>query len=132
MLSLHYGNAYQAFPGAHIVKNTQRIFDDCGVDIILGGHAHNAQPMARYDFRCPLTQQTKAGFVLFSFGDFVAYDIFNGCHLSVFLKLTLAKGFNTEGVKICYIKNVEPTPVYANGVFKDKNARFTFLMLKVG
>ncbi len=119
LLSLHFSNAYQAYPNAHIVRNAQRIFDECGVDIILGGHAHNIQPMARYDFTCPFTQKSKAGLVLFSFSDFIAYDIFNGCHLSVYLKLKISK--NTEGC--VFLSNVEAIPVYACGVYHNKNKR---------
>lgn len=119
ILSLHFSNAYQAYPNAHIVRNAQRIFDECGVDIILGGHAHNIQPMARYDFKCPFTQKPKAGLVLFSFSDFIAYDIFNGCHLSVYLKLKISK--DTEGG--VFLSDVEPVPVYACGVYHNKNKR---------
>jgi hypothetical protein len=91
ILSLHYGNAYQAYPNAHIVDNTKRIFDECGADIILGGHPHNVQPMAVFPFICPHSGVEKRGFVLFSFGDFVAYDIFNWCHLPVYLKLEISQ-----------------------------------------
>ena len=130
ILSLHFSNAYQAYPNAHIVKNAQRIFDECGVDMILGGHAHNVQPMARYDFRCPFSWKQKAGFVLFSFSDFVAYDIFNGCHLSVYLKIVLSKvqsalanDENTEGGNEVVLSNIEVVPVYACGVYRTKNDR---------
>ena len=124
VLSLHYGNAYQAYPGAHIVDNTQRIFEECGPDIILGGHAHNVQPMAAYPFNCPLTHEAKRGFVIFSFGDFVAYDIFNWCHLSVYLKLKISKGIDFKDKKIkTILTDVKPVPVYACGVYKNKNNR---------
>ena len=132
ILSLHFSNAYQAYPNAHIVKNAQRIFDECGVDIILGGHAHNIQPMARYDFRCPFTQQQKAGLVLFAFSDFIAYDIFNGCHLSVYLKLTISKNViardetslrGTKQGRGVFLSHVEAVPVYMCGVYHNKNKR---------
>ena len=124
VLSLHYGNAYQAYPGAHIVANTQRIFEECGPDIILGGHAHNVQPMAAYSFNCPLTHEAKRGFVIFSFGDFVAYDIFNWCHLSVYLKLKISKGIDFKDKKIkTILTDVKPVPVYTCGVYKNKKER---------
>ena len=127
ILSLHFSNAYQAYPNVHIVKNAQRIFDECGVDVILGGHAHNVQPMARYNFVCPFSQKNKAGLVLFSFSDFIAYDIFNGCHLSVYLKLKISKNtahpdsLGTEGA--VFLTKVEAVPVYACGVYHNKNKR---------
>jgi Bacterial capsule synthesis protein PGA_cap len=129
VLSLHYGNAYQAYPQAHILENTKRIFEECGVDIILGGHAHNIQPMLRYDFKCPFTQAAKQGFVLFSFGDFIAYDIFTWGHLSVYLKLKIGQCViakneaNEEGIKTTFLQEVIPVPVYACGVYKNKNNR---------
>ncbi len=103
VLSLHYGNAYQAYPCNHIIENIKRIFDECGLDIILGGHPHNIQPMACYPFVCPHTGEEKRGFVIFSMGDFVAYDIFNWCHLPVYLKLEISQisrknAADTEGV----------------------------------
>ena len=122
VLSLHFGNAYQAYPGMHIVENAQRIFTECGPDIILGGHPHNIQPMARFDFDCPISKQKKAGFVLFSFSDFVAYDIFNECHLSVYLKIKVKKTENTEGDKV-EIAEITPVPVYACGVYFNENHR---------
>ncbi len=144
ILSLHYGNAYQAYPCAHIIKNTQWIFKECGPDIILGGHPHNVQPMAAYPFICPHTGVEKRGFVLFSFGDFVAYDIFNWCHLSVYLKLEISEisnfkshcearsnqnsnsqnAQNTEGVsKRTILTKVEAIPVYMCGIYRSRTDR---------
>ena len=122
ILSLHFSNAYQAYPNLHIVQNTQRIFSECGVDVILGGHAHNIQPMARYDFICPFSQKQKAGFVIFAFSDFIAYDIFNGCHLSVYLKLKISQ-YTEGGQKQTVLSNVEAVPVYSCGVYYNKNKR---------
>jgi Bacterial capsule synthesis protein PGA_cap len=136
VLSLHYGNAYQPYPGAHIFENTKRIFNECGCDVILGGHAHNVQPAMRYDFTCPMTSKQKQGFVLFAFSDFVAYDIFNWCHLSVYLKLRIGKGKNIEntvevrnldsfgkGVSETVLLEAIMKPVYACGVYRDENNR---------
>ena len=144
ILSLHYGNAYQAYPCGHIIDNTKRIFEECGPDILLGGHPHNVQPMAAYPFTCPHTGVEKRGFVLFSFGDFVAYDIFNWCHLSVYLKLEISQIStpsrklqatsleslnaqsvqNTEGVsKRTILTKVEAVPVYMCGIYRSRTDR---------
>ena len=144
ILSLHYGNAYQAYPCGHIIDNTKRIFEECGPDILLGGHPHNVQAMAAYPFTCPHTGVEKRGFVLFSFGDFVAYDIFNWCHLSVYLKLEISQIStpsrklqatsleslnaqsvqNTEGVsKRTILTKVEAVPVYMCGIYRSRTDR---------
>ena len=133
ILSLHYGNAYQAYPCAHIVENTKRIFEECGPDVILGGHAHNVQPMAAHMFTCPHSGVEKRGFVLFSFGDFVAYDIFNWGHLSVYLKLEISQistenAVYTEGSsRRTILTKVDAVPVYACGNYRsptDRELRF--------
>ena len=123
VLSLHMGNAYQAYPGSHIVANVQHIFDTCGPDVILGGHPHNPQPAARYGFRCPLTQAEKQGFVLFSFADFIAYDIYNWCHLSLYLKLKIEKGLTKEGQIATILTDVAICPVYVCGHYESENKR---------
>lgn len=124
VLSLHFSNAYQSYPCKHIVENTKQIFEECGPDIILGGHAHNIQPMATYPFKCPLSGENKKGFVIFSLGDFIAYDIFNWCHLPVYLKLTLSKGvdYKKNAIKTI-LTDVKVTPVYTCGTYKSKTKR---------
>jgi hypothetical protein len=120
VLSLHAGNAYQPYPAWHTVRNIEKIFRTCGVDIILGGHPHNVQPMAGYDFVCPFSQVPKRGFVLFSFGDFIGYDIYTRCRLSVYLKLTIEKS-DTTGETI--LTQVCAVPVYACGIYHSHNNR---------
>jgi hypothetical protein len=116
--SVHYGNAYQLFPGDHIVTNTHRLFDECGIDIILGSHAHNIQPLAYYGFTCPHTGKKKTGFVTYCMGDFVAYDIFTWGHLPVWLKIEIAKSGGDT-----FIHDVTINPLYTSGVYKSKNDR---------
>lgn len=116
--SVHFGNAYQLFPSEHIVKNTYRLFDECGVDLILGGHAHNIQPIEYYPFTCPFTNKPKRGFVTYCMGDFVAYDIFTWGHLPVWLKIEIAK--SSKGTRV---KHVEINPIYTSGVYKNATQR---------
>jgi 2',3'-cyclic-nucleotide 2'-phosphodiesterase (5'-nucleotidase family) len=89
--SLHCGNAYQAYPSPITIDLFQRIFNECGVDIIAGGHPHNPQPARYYDFIDPFSGESKKGFAIYSLGDFVAYDIFTWCHLSAYLKINIGK-----------------------------------------
>lgn len=91
VLSLHNGNAYQAYPSAHTVANVHRVFETCGPDLILGSHPHNPQPLEYFPFTCPYTGIPKKGLAVYSQGDFVAYDIFTWCHLHMGLKFTLSR-----------------------------------------
>ncbi len=122
-LLLHTGNAYQAFPSAHTVKIYHRIFEQSGVDLILGSHPHNPQPMERYLFRDPFTGRQKQGFAIYSLGDFVAYDIFVWGRLVPLLRLTLEKG-TLNGERHTQLTEVQVLPVYHWGDKAGKDVRF--------
>ena len=119
ILSLHTGNAYQALPSAHTISIYHQIFEKTGVDIILGSHPHNPQPMEQYNFVCPIKKINKKGFCIYSLADFVAYDIFILDRLIPLLKLTVQKGTLTttiegilETVSYTQLTNVVLKPVY--------------------
>ncbi len=131
ILSLHTGNAYQALPSAHTIKIYHQIFEKTGVDIILGSHPHNPQPMEQYNFFCPIKKINKKGFCIYSLADFVAYDIFVWDRLIPLLQLTIQKGTLTStinGILITIphtqLTNVLLKPIYNWGtknVKKDTN-----------
>lgn len=123
VLSLHFGNAYQPYPCEHILKNTQRIFDESGVDVLLGTHPHNIQPMAGLDFYCPMRKEKRKGFVIFSMADFIAFDTFNWCHLPVYLKMSFVKGFDKNGKQKIFIEKAEAIPVFACATYRNRENR---------
>jgi poly-gamma-glutamate synthesis protein (capsule biosynthesis protein) len=86
--SLHMGNAYQAYPSNHIRATIHRICRDTGVDVVIGTHPHNPQPIEWYDHGGP---SQKRSLIFYSLGDFVAYDIYSWAHLSLLAKLSIEK-----------------------------------------
>ncbi|MCY7351903.1 MAG: CapA family protein [Cytophagaceae bacterium] len=132
ILLLHTGNAYQAFPSAHTVDTYHRIFEQSGVDVILGSHPHNPQPMERYAFADPATGRIKQGFAIYSLADFVAYDIFVWDRLVPLLRLTVQKG-RLHNQPYTQLTNVQVLPVYNWGQRDAKNCQageIRFLDLK--
>ena len=85
---LHGGGAYQAFPGSVFRNNVHRFCDESGVDLVVAGHAHHPQPIEKYVSEI----SGRSHWIVYSLGDFVAYDIFKWSHLSAFLRLELVKG----------------------------------------
>lgn len=83
VLMLHTGNAYQPYPG----KQTQKLFKEISatirVDAIIGGHPHNIQPLQIFE------NQGHKTFACYSLSDFIAYDIYDRCHLSLDLQLVI-------------------------------------------
>lgn len=88
---LHMGCAYQPYPSQHTIENIHSICRNTGIDIVLGGHPHNAQPMELLSVTDPFSGLKKKSFIIYSMGDFIAYDIFKWCHLPVMLKFTITK-----------------------------------------
>jgi poly-gamma-glutamate synthesis protein (capsule biosynthesis protein) len=116
VISVHAGNAYQAFPSHITVNLYERLFNECGVDIIAGGHPHNLQPWKYYQYKDPFTQKEKKGFAIFSLADFVAYDIYTWCHLCAYLTIEVLK---FEDLSIDFNVKVHPTVMeWANNKFK--------------
>jgi len=88
---LHMGCAYQPYPAKRIVDNMHQICKETGIDLVLGGHPHNAQPIEFLDITDPFTGQAKQSTIVYSQGDFVAYDIHKWCKLPLLLKFELSK-----------------------------------------
>lgn len=126
--SLHMGNAYQAYPLQQTVDVFHEVFNKAGVDIILGGHPHNAQPMEKYSFTCPHTNISKNGFAIYSLADFVAYDIFTWCKMPIILKLKLAKG-KQANKEHTIISGLDVMPIYNYGTINNGVFEMRFLPL---
>ena len=90
---LHMGCAYQPYPSKVTVDNMHQICKETGVDLVLGGHPHNAQPIEFFDITDPFSGQNKQTTIVYSQGDFVAYDIHKWCKLPLLLKFEELKTF---------------------------------------
>jgi poly-gamma-glutamate synthesis protein (capsule biosynthesis protein) len=88
---LHMGCAYQPYPSKVIVDNMHQICKETGIDLVLGGHPHNAQPITFLDIKDPFSGQNKQTTIVYSQGDFIAYDIHKWCKLPLLLKFELSK-----------------------------------------
>ncbi|MBX7094165.1 MAG: CapA family protein [Flavobacteriales bacterium] len=91
---LHMGCAYQPYPSMHSVNNIKQIIEETGIDLVLGGHPHNAQPSELIHVTDPFSGEKKESFVVYSMGDFVAYDIFKWCHLPLTFRFSIGKKGN--------------------------------------
>jgi len=118
VISLHGGNAYQAFPQQHVINNYRRIMEQTGAEVIIGTHPHNAQPWEFHHYPDPSGSGIKTGLIIYSPGDFVAYDIFKWCHLPCTFKIGFSR--SERGIRI---SSFEPFFWYL-GLFSGKELRF--------
>ncbi len=112
--ALHMGCAYQAYPSMHSVNNIHAICNKTGIDIVIAGHPHHAQPMEIYSSAATGKQH----FIVYSLGDFIAYDIFKWGHLSMLLKLEISKGL-LNGESFTCITSIQVKPVYLHAIIKS-------------
>jgi len=88
-----------------------RICTEANIDIVLGGHPHNMQPLEILESTDAETGLIKQHFISYSQGDFIAYDIFKWCHLPLLLRLTISKG-NVGGKRHVQLTGIEAKPFY--------------------
>ncbi|CAN5548316.1 hypothetical protein BH10BAC3_BH10BAC3_15810 [soil metagenome] len=115
--SLHMGCAYQAYPSKFTVDNMHRICREAGVDILLGGHPHNMQPMEIFETNLTNEGLSRQHFIVYSLGDFIAYDIFKWCHLPMLLRLHISKG-TINGKPHTIVSRIDAKPFY---MYQNKN-----------
>ena len=120
---LHMGCAYQAYPGHTIVRNAHRVCDEAGIDAIIAGHPHHAQPMELYD--SPHTGRQH--FIAYSLGDFIAYDIYKLGQLPLLLRLTVTKGHTPEG-PCTLVTDIRVRPAFMHATIRGGKVRDLRLM----
>jgi len=111
--ALHIGCAYQAYPGIHTVTNARLVCDAADIDIVVAGHPHHAQPMEFYQSVITGRQH----FIVYSLGDFIAYDIFKWGHLTMLLQLQISKGM-VNGQPYTCLTGIKIKPSYMHAVAK--------------
>ena len=113
---LHWSVEFETYPIENIITMGHRVMD-CGVDIILGGHPHVAQPMEKYRFYDPYEKREKEGFIIYSLGELVSLNLFSkNSRLANIVKLELSKGIE-NGKRITKITGLKVLPIYIS--FKD-------------
>lgn len=124
---LHWSIEFETYPIENVIKMGHRIME-CGVDIILGGHPHVAQPMEKYSFIDPFTKRRKDGFIVYSLGELVSYNAFSkNSRLAFLLKLQISKEIRQEE-SFTRVNKLEVLPIYTL-VRKLENGEYDYRLL---
>lgn len=108
---LHWSIEFETYPLKNIMEVGHKIME-LGVDIILGGHPHVAQPMEKYCYLDPYTGLNKEGFIIYSMGELVSYNAFSkNSRLAMLVKVELAKGMEEEK-EVTRILGIKLMPIY--------------------
>lgn len=115
---LHWSLEFESYPIENIINMGHRVLEECGVDIIMGNHAHVIQPLERYDFIDPLSSEKKTGLIAYSLGNLVADFNTDNSLLSILLRIKLTKGIQ-NGAEKTFISSLEVRPFYTLKEHKD-------------
>lgn len=108
---LHWSIEFETYPIRNVIDMGHRIMD-CGVDVILGGHPHVAQPMEKYVFYDPYEKRKKEGFIIYSLGELISLNLFSkNSRLASIVKLEFSKGLEDDREKT-RITGLKVLPVY--------------------
>ena len=108
---LHWSIEFETYPIENIIEMGHRIMES-GVDIILGGHPHVAQPMEKYRFYDPYDKREKEGFIIYSLGELVSLNLFSkNSRLASIVKLELSRGVE-NGARTVKITDLKVLPIY--------------------
>lgn len=127
---LHWSIEFETYPIQNIIDMGHRIIKT-GVDVILGGHPHVAQPMEKYAFYDPNTKQHKDGFIVYSLGECVSYNAFSkNSRLALTLKLEVSKGSGSSG-ETTRITGLKVFPIYT-WIRRFEGGSFDYRLLDFG
>lgn len=115
---LHWSLEFESYPIENIIKMGHRVLEECGVDIIIGNHAHVIQPLERYDFTDPISKEKKSGLIAYSLGNLVADFNTANSLLSILLRIQFSKGI-WNGTEKTVITGLEVRPFYTFKEYKD-------------
>lgn len=115
---LHWSLEFESYPIENIIRMGHRVLEECGVDIIIGNHAHVIQPLEQYNFTDPLSGEKKSGLIAYSLGNLVADFNTDNSLLSILLRIQLTKGLH-RGVEKTVISRLEVRPFYTFKKYKD-------------
>lgn len=112
---LHWSLEFESYPIQNIINMGHRVLEECGVDVIVGNHAHVVQPIEKYSFIDPIQGVRKTGLIAYSLGNLVGdFNTLNAL-LGILLKIEFTKGIHKEK-EVTVISDLKVLPYY---IFKE-------------
>lgn len=111
---LHWSREFESYPLRSLIDTGHQIMA-FGVDVILGNHAHNIQPLERVVYVDPFTGLEKNGLIVYALGDLISCtektDSVPNSRMGNLLRLEISKG-DLKGNSVTQITDLKMKPVY--------------------
>jgi poly-gamma-glutamate synthesis protein (capsule biosynthesis protein) len=108
---LHWSLEFESFPARNIVDMGHALIE-LGVDVIIGNHPHNVQPVERHRYLDKTTGQEKEGLIFYALGDLLSiHRTLPNSRLACLARLRISKG-KANGKECTRVGSLEMLPVY--------------------
>ncbi len=122
---LHFGEEYQRQPNASQKQLVERLIK-AGADIILGDHPHVVQPYQIFNLKGK-DGKPRTGVVIYSLGNFIAYQVGNYKDLGVIFAVNIRKRFPEKTIEIT---KVEAIPTWIHNYRLNNKLNFRVLPIE--
>jgi len=108
---LHWSLEFESYPVRNVVDMGHRLIE-LGIDVIVGNHPHNVQPIERYTYVDKVNGRSREGLILYALGDLLSiHRTLPDSRLACLARIRIAKG--TAGGQACVrVTNLEVLPIY--------------------
>jgi len=108
---LHWSLEFESYPVQNIVDMGHRLIE-LGIDVIVGNHPHNIQPMERHAYVDTVSGRRREGLILYALGDLLSiHKTLPNSRLACLSRIHIAKGM--AGGEACMrITCLEVLPIY--------------------
>lgn len=108
---LHWSLEFESYPVRNVVNMGHKLIE-LGIDVIIGNHPHNVQPLEKYTYTDGATGARREGLILYALGDLLSvHKTLPNSRLAMLARLRIAKG-RTGGKDRVLVSGLEILPVY--------------------
>ena len=108
---VHWSLEFESYPARNIVDMGHKLVE-LGIDIIIGNHPHNVQPIERYGYLDKTTGKSREGLILYALGDLLSiHRTLPNSRLACLARIRITKG-KANGVDCVRPTSLEVLPVY--------------------
>jgi len=118
---LHWGLEFEAYPVRNGVDMGHRLIE-LGIDVIVGNHPHNVQPIEKYAYADKSTGARKEGLIIYALGDLLSiHRTLPNSRLAILARVRISKGravgagrsiAAAAGADVVCVTKLEILPIY--------------------
>jgi poly-gamma-glutamate synthesis protein (capsule biosynthesis protein) len=108
---LHWSLEFESYPVRNVVDMGHRLIE-LGIDVIIGNHPHNVQPIEKYSYTDDATGARREGLIIYALGDLLSiHRTLPNSRLAILARIRISKG-RAGGKECARVSSLEILPTY--------------------